>query len=204
MANITHGTWIKDGKAVDKVFSNGSQVYGRNLLLGTDFNNLPKYWTSRAGAVAGTFNGHNIIYYDAKNITFSSAEVLQQAVYDPTLTNNRVLPSCWYTLSFYSKGIGQMNTYAYGSFVDSYAGGYVDGGDKLGYMASDGSHVWGLTDDWTRHTYTFKSKSSFPDTGTQNLLFRAYKGNEVYIAMPKFEAGTLATDYSSAPEDVLN
>ncbi|AYH92122.1 hypothetical protein [Lactobacillus phage Dionysus] len=30
MADITHGTWIKDGKAVDKVFSNGRQVYGRN------------------------------------------------------------------------------------------------------------------------------------------------------------------------------
>ena len=35
MADITHGTWIKDGKAVDKVFSDGKQVYGRNLLAGT-------------------------------------------------------------------------------------------------------------------------------------------------------------------------
>lgn len=35
MADITHGTWIKDGKAVDSVFSNGKQVYGRNLLTGT-------------------------------------------------------------------------------------------------------------------------------------------------------------------------
>ncbi|QSE53259.1 hypothetical protein JWR93_03825 [Lactiplantibacillus plantarum] len=35
MADITHGTWIKDGKAVDKVFSNGQRIYGRNLLLGT-------------------------------------------------------------------------------------------------------------------------------------------------------------------------
>nr|WP_285806875.1 hypothetical protein [Lactiplantibacillus plantarum] len=25
MADITHGTWIKDGKAVDKVFSDGKQ-----------------------------------------------------------------------------------------------------------------------------------------------------------------------------------
>ncbi|WP_102116002.1 hypothetical protein [Lactiplantibacillus plantarum] len=33
MADITHGTWIKDGKAVDKAFSNGKQVYGRNLFL---------------------------------------------------------------------------------------------------------------------------------------------------------------------------
>ena len=35
MADITHGTWIKDGKAVDKVFSNGIKIYGRNLALGT-------------------------------------------------------------------------------------------------------------------------------------------------------------------------
>ena len=35
MADITHGTWIKDGKAVDKVFSDGRQVYGRNLVSGT-------------------------------------------------------------------------------------------------------------------------------------------------------------------------
>ena len=33
MADITHDTWIKDGKAVDAVFSNGKQVYGRNLIL---------------------------------------------------------------------------------------------------------------------------------------------------------------------------
>lgn len=35
MADITHGTWIKDGKAVDNVFSNGRQVYGRNLVTGS-------------------------------------------------------------------------------------------------------------------------------------------------------------------------
>lgn len=38
MADITHGTWIKDGKAVDKVLSNGKQVYGRNLLTNLSSN----------------------------------------------------------------------------------------------------------------------------------------------------------------------
>lgn len=41
MADITHGTWIKDGKAVDKVFSNGSQVYGRNLFSVHDWDAKP-------------------------------------------------------------------------------------------------------------------------------------------------------------------
>lgn len=35
MADITHGTWIKDGKAVDAAYQGGVKVYGRNLALGT-------------------------------------------------------------------------------------------------------------------------------------------------------------------------
>lgn len=35
MADITHGTWIKDGKAVDAVYQSGVKTYGRNLALGT-------------------------------------------------------------------------------------------------------------------------------------------------------------------------
>lgn len=173
---------------------------GRNLLLDTGFNNLPQYWPSRAGAVNGTFNGHNVYYYDATTITGDYTNVLQQPIYDPALTNNRVLPSHWYTLSFYAKGVGQMTTYVYGSFVDSSAGSYIDGA-KEGHINPDGSNVWDLTDDWTRHTYAFKSKSSFPDTGVQNVLWRLYNGNKAYICMLKLETGTTATPYSPAPED---
>jgi hypothetical protein len=35
MADITHGTWIKDGNAVDSVYQNGVNVYSRNLVTGT-------------------------------------------------------------------------------------------------------------------------------------------------------------------------
>lgn len=38
MADITHGTWIKDGKAVDAVYQRGVKVYGRNLLIGSTDN----------------------------------------------------------------------------------------------------------------------------------------------------------------------
>lgn len=34
MADITHGTWIKDGKAVDVVYQGDVKVYGRNLIQG--------------------------------------------------------------------------------------------------------------------------------------------------------------------------
>lgn len=185
--------------ALDKF--NNMQVGGVNLLLDTGFNNLPQYWIARAGTVNGTFNGHNVIYYDAQTITNDFIEVLRQPVYNPSLTTNRVLPNQWYTLSFYAKGTGQMSTYVYGSFVDTSAGSYIDG-VKSNYAGSDGNHTWDLTDGWTRHTYTFKSKSSFQSMGVQNVLWRLFKGNTVYITMPQLETGTLATDYSPAPEDV--
>lgn len=36
MADITHGTWIKDGKAVDAVYQSGIKIYGRNLIVQSD------------------------------------------------------------------------------------------------------------------------------------------------------------------------
>ncbi|WP_195235647.1 hypothetical protein [Lactiplantibacillus plantarum] len=47
MADITHGTWIKDGKAVDAVYQSGVKVYGRNLLIGSTDNVV--HYTSVAG-----------------------------------------------------------------------------------------------------------------------------------------------------------
>lgn len=38
MADITHGTWIKDGTPVDAVYQGGVKVYGRNLLIGSTDN----------------------------------------------------------------------------------------------------------------------------------------------------------------------
>lgn len=62
MADITHGTWIKDGKAVDKVFSNGRQVYSRNLLKGTRTpNSLTGNNTlGQNGTIYNFANGKNI------------------------------------------------------------------------------------------------------------------------------------------------
>ncbi|MEN2304761.1 hypothetical protein [Lactiplantibacillus plantarum] len=37
MADIIHGTWIKDGKAVDAVYQNGAKVYGRNYFSVSGF-----------------------------------------------------------------------------------------------------------------------------------------------------------------------
>ncbi|MCS6091631.1 hypothetical protein D5S09_02345 [Lactobacillus sp. LMY-20] len=60
MADITHGTWIKDGKAVDVAYQDGRKIYSRNLLTGTSnvlttvtnatgwFSGLPIYHPAEA------------------------------------------------------------------------------------------------------------------------------------------------------------
>lgn len=53
MADITHGTWIKDGKAVDDVYQNGVKVYGRNLLINTTGNAIPTIATTTYYATSG-------------------------------------------------------------------------------------------------------------------------------------------------------
>lgn len=91
MADITHGTWIKDGKAVDKVFSNGKQVYGRNLLLGTanDYVLNPvtdgswkknyNYWTTYNSLTPG------IKYTLSSEVTLSSGEFVSIKVFDSSI-----------------------------------------------------------------------------------------------------------------------
>ncbi|WP_076656613.1 hypothetical protein [Lactiplantibacillus plantarum] len=53
MADITHGTWIKDGKAVDAVYKSGVKVYGRNLLKNTAGDSSPIMATASGGSVSG-------------------------------------------------------------------------------------------------------------------------------------------------------
>lgn len=58
MADITHGTWIKDGKAVDAVYQNGVKVYGRNLLTGTSGDLQTKHFTNSWNSGPQSTNGN--------------------------------------------------------------------------------------------------------------------------------------------------
>lgn len=201
MTTINGKACVVNGVAVDKVFSDGKQVYGRNLLLDTNFNNLPQYWTAGTGTVSGTFSGHNVIYYDATQITGDYANVLQQIIYSPTSTTNSVLPNQWYTSSFYIKGTGVLTTFIYPNLVDTTFEATRDGVN--GAIGADGYSKWTLDSAWTEHVVTFKTKSVFPESGINTVLWRLQKGNEGYICMPQLEQGTTATPWTPAPEDIL-
>lgn len=67
----------------------------------------------------------------------------------------------------------------------------------------DGSMIIDLTTEWKRYWVKYTRESG--QTGTQRVIFgRLMKGSkdkEVYISSPKFEYGTMPTEWSEAPAD---
>ena len=107
----------------------------------------------------------------------------------------------WYTLSFYSRGSGSINTYVYdyGGRVlsDASADMPLADGVKETAFNNDGSHTWELTAEWVRHIYTFRVRTD----GTYSnplLLFRATigtSGDFIAINQVKLEVGKNASDW---------
>lgn len=107
----------------------------------------------------------------------------------------------WYTLSFYSRGSGSINTYVYdyGGRVlsDVSADMPLADGVKETAFNNDGSHTWELTAEWVRHIYTFRVRTD----GTYSsplLLFRATigtSGDFIAINQVKLEVGKTASDW---------
>lgn len=107
----------------------------------------------------------------------------------------------WYTLSFYSRGSGSINTYVYdyGGRVlsDASADMPLADGVKETAFNNDGNHTWELTAEWVRHIYTFRVRTD----GTYSspiLLFRATigtSGDFIAINQVKLELGKNASDW---------
>lgn len=181
MSTINGKVCVVDGVAVDKVFSNGQQVYGRNLLTNTsDFSYNWYAWSGQL-SISKTmeYNG-----YPSMVLASSSGQQLSSQHLSLGTLNN----STKYTASFWAK-------------ADNV-------GDKAHteLWGSIGATNFVLTADWVRYTTVLTSK---PDVNT-NISHCVYfvgvpggnKGN-VYIALPKLEIGTVSTPHSPAPEDVM-
>ena len=87
--------------------------------------------------------------------------------------------------------------------IDTTAGRIKDGEFITG-TNTDNSAEWKLSEVWTRHTLTFKTRSSIPSS-IQQLLFRMHQAsNNVYVCMPKLEQGTVATAFCTNDNDVAD
>ena len=112
-----------------------------------------------------------------------------------------IMSGQWYTLSFYARGSGSINTYVYdyGGRVLSDASADMPLADGVKETAFDnsGSHTWELTAEWVRHIYTFRVR---PDGSYTSpiLLFRATigtSGDFIAINQVKLEVGKNASDW---------
>lgn len=177
MPTINGRACVVNGKPVDKVFSNGRQVYGRNLLMGTrdfqgDWVNLP-LWPS-GGTYAGLAVRERSVawyglgqYYDAK-------------------------PNTTYTFSTYAK-VSEA-----GNFLEIFT---LDREDWSSPVVSCPVYAnRSITTDWKRYSATFTTKSGgkiYPSICSNK------DGVTICVAGYKLEEGSVATPWTPAPEDVM-
>lgn len=98
-----------------------------------------------------------------------------------------------------------LDTYIYPTAVDTSTKMIVDGIEVT--TPSDLGYSWKLTDEWTRHSVTFKTKQNLT-TEEQNCLFRLMPAineegyREAWICMPKLESGMFATGFIDGIDDL--
>lgn len=192
MADITHGTWIKDGKAVDAVYQSGIKVYGRNLLTGTSGPFVMGY-----GIPNTTWDTTNQVSEISLPVTVSSGEVLPQGGFIYTY-----MPGVTYTQSIYiSTDAPLTGTPISFTWYTTPYGHNQAGADNLLKVSTN---LYRATS-----TYTWPSSYS-PGIGGRNAdirnltqVFDFTKGTFLQFYKPKLELGTTATPWTPAPEDVL-
>lgn len=202
MADITHGTWIKDGKVVDNVYQNGIKVYGRNLLLDSQKQIRETSWLSKSTAWTedwGTYLGSNIkrtsLAWD--NSRYSYKDLLDRGIINTTDD---------FTYSTYFRVVGEdpaVMSYAAIKFLSSAT---TKSGDIPIQITSlkEGQ--------WTRLVVTLKFNGvEYDQTKDYDYAIRVevsaapkVAGARYEFAAPQLERGTIATPYSRAPEDILN
>lgn len=148
-----------------------------------------------------------------KSVTFTPPSTGEYKIssysYPSGATSSQTVTVNWYRIdrgmrmvSYLYPTSGTQSTY---TAIDVSAGRIKDG-QVLSNNSSptDNNCEWQLTEVWTRHTLTFKTRSSIP-SAIQRLLFRMHQAsNGVYVCMPKLEQGTVATAYCTNDNDIAD
>ena len=175
MADITHGTWIKDGKAVDAVYQSGIKVYGRNLLTGTAKCNFTFYDNGGTQTIQKYDDETNYIQHT------SDTPINNMGPWFALTPESGQV----YTLSADVCGNGNI----YGNLF------HYEGGDDGGLGQVD------LTNDWQRISNTFRVNTTI---GWVNWRLYVNNSTLLKIKHIKIDKGSIATPWSPAPKDILN
>ena len=177
MAIINGRALVKDGKAVDKVFSNGVQVYGRNLL---NFN---------SGVILGKYYGW-------------AANVTSWSNYRAYFKKVKVTPNSQYTVSANWLNTEFLSVYAFTNESDTTAVARYGSNLGLGDYSWDTTFVGGYSVK-KNTTFTIPANVnyigvSYASLSRDNLTLQALLNGK-----PKLEPGSTATNWTPAPEDYI-
>ena len=207
MAIINGKALVKDGKAVDKVFSNGRQVYGRNLLNNSLFTNpiktAPDSNSAFYGLQSNVVGSEYVINKDNpnKDLTISTFYVsklgLPIGMYTSsiTITNNSGTVATFQFVLFQGTADTNIQPIVNGNSVPWEL---IAGNPRVTINIPPNSNA--------RYTFTFSAKrTDFTGLGiNQFLIFRETTAVSVTrYSKPKLQQGSIATPWTPAPEDYI-
>jgi hypothetical protein len=166
------------------------QIGGRNLILRSDFKDLTKWIVSNSAWTKSseTYQGSGVMECDVTDREVSVSlyhDMMQTIPYEKLELN---VP---YTISFYIKCTSNGNR-PFTWYLSNITGTSPD-------------NNWTpiiATTEWVKvsRTITFTAKQNDSEL---IMYFRAFNGNKVCITKPKFEVGNTSSDWSPAPEDLV-
>lgn len=178
MSTINGRACVVNGTPVDKVFSNGKQVYGRNLLTGT------RDWQGK---------WENLSLGSADEETYAGLTVWERSkAWSGIGQYYDAKPNTTYTFSFYAKASEA------GNLFEIFILEKEDWSSPVVSRPAYGNQA--ITTDWQRYSVTFTTKSGgtlFPRVSSNT------DGITIYVAGYKLEEGSVATPWTPAPEDVM-
>ena len=183
IAGRTYSIWIS-GKVDATAHANGKEL--RTYI----YNSA---WTeSSSVSIKSTSQSTAFMTFTPKT---TGAYKLMSYMYDDTAPRTGSVTVYTYTIT---DGL-DLNTYIYPSVVDTYTKVFIDGVETK--PDPDLGVTWKLGSSWTKHTVSFKTKSTLAYADIQRVLFRllpppceeAYR--KIYICMPKLEVGMMATGF---------
>lgn len=173
---------------IDAIQTNGG---GRNLLVGT---------STASGDVAdgncidakGAFNG-----YDA--VKTNGAWIERFIDLKSALGRTNAKAGDWYTISVYVKADKQIDT---GSLLVCRALGNVDANTNDGFLDSIPMQTKPITTQWQQYSWSFRINDISLQRQNTRVEYSSDTGdNWIYWAGWMLEKGTIAHDWSPAPED---
>lgn len=202
MATINGKVLVKDGKPLDRAYSDGRLVYNRNYVLNSSgINSSPTVRPTLIGASSGFYNATVTYPSDGILMTNSATNTTTEWYYEIT--------RAWTNFSDTPLNPGESIT-----FSADVIGTVPQAVLRFGYQgvsARESRQSFNINNSsWTRVIITFSSTTS--DTGfyiringgINNQYQTGFSGGETLkFRYVKIAKGNIATDWTPAPEDYI-